>query len=259
LASEIAARMETSGNLEELWGAALAELANRIPIKQDGANILDHGGVVAVVGATGVGKTTTVAKLAAHFALRHGRDQVGLISTDCFRVGGQEQLDTFGRVVGVPVLVATNRDKMMLAISQLSSRKLILIDTAGMSQRDLGLSEQLAAFSGPGSRGIQTYLTLSATAQSTITDEVIRAFSIIELAGVIITKTDEAGSLGALISALIRHQLPAAYIGHGQCVPEDIRTACGEDLVATARSLMEQFGWDQTRPSPLSRAGSSNG
>lgn len=259
IARDIAARIEAGSHLEGVWTEALKELAKRIPVKPSDGNILDQGGVVAVVGATGVGKTTTVAKLAAHFALRHGRDQVGLISTDCFRIGGQEQLDTFGRLTGVPVLVATSRDKMMLAISQLADRRLILIDTAGMSQRDMNLGQQLATFAGDDNRIIQTFLTLSATAQPAITEEVIKAFSAIELAGAIITKTDEAASLGALVSALIRHQLPAAYVGHGQRVPEDIRVASANDLVATALELMEHFGWDQPIPSPSSRAGSNHG
>ena len=133
-------QMMPSDSIEDSWREALKILASTIQI--DDSDILNEGGIIAVVGPTGVGKTTTVAKLAARFCLRHGRKEVALITTDSYRIGGQEQLFTFGSILGVPVHVATSASELRLALDSVSDRRLVLVDTAGMSQRDMGLSEQ---------------------------------------------------------------------------------------------------------------------
>lgn len=230
------------------WKKALVKISQML--KEPDQNILESGGVIAIVGSTGVGKTTSVAKLAARYALRHGRDRVGLVTTDCFRIGGQEQLDTFGKLLDIPVLLASNRNDLAIALDKLADKKLVLIDTAGMSQRDLGLSQQFATLKGAG-HNIKVYLTLSATAQKTITDEIVRVFSEIELAGTIITKIDEAASLGAMLTTLIRYQLPTMFISNGQQIPEDIHVSKPIELVKIARDLMEQMGWQQPPPPSL--------
>jgi len=143
LCGAITDKVPAKGDLESNWKKALSMLARRIPVMGD--SLLNEGGIVALVGSTGVGKTTTTAKLAARFVMRHGAKQVALITTDCYRIGGQEQLETFANYLGIPMVVATDGQQLKSALDQLSSRKLVLIDTAGMSQRDIRLYEQFMA------------------------------------------------------------------------------------------------------------------
>ena len=202
-------------------------------------DLLEEGGIFALLGPTGVGKTTTVAKLAARFALRHGRNEVALITTDRFRVGAQEQLYTFGSILGVPVRAATNSEDLNKALASVSDRKLVLIDTAGMSQRDMGLTDQLATLASARAE-IQTLLVLSAIAQQQVLQETIQSFSHMGLAGTIITKLDEAASLGPIISTLCRHRLPIAFFGNGQRVPEDMLPGRADALVDQAVRLARE-------------------
>ena len=249
-ASRLTAGIKGEEDLSTGWKKALLKISHMLPAPNH--NILKSGGTIAVVGATGVGKTTSVAKLAGLYALEHGRDQVGLVTTDCFRVGGHEQLATFSRLLGIPVLLATNRNELSDALNKLSSRKLVLIDTAGMSQRDMGLSDQFSTLNGAG-HNIQVYLALSAIAQKEITDEIVRVFSDVELAGTIITKVDEAVSLGAMLGTLIRYRLPTMFISNGQHIPEDIQLAKPIELVKIGRDLMEQINRQQAPPISLMR------
>jgi flagellar biosynthesis protein FlhF len=224
-------------DLERAWRTALANLANRIPISDD--DFMSHGGVVAVVGATGVGKTTTVAKLAARFAMQQGPRNVALVTTDSFRIGAHEQLQSFARILGVPLHMAREKDELSQVLSGLFDKKLVLIDTAGMSQRDLRLSEQFATLQ-ESSPLIRCYLTLSANTQLAALDEVIRAFGKVDLVGCVITKLDEAASLGGTLTATIRHRLPIAYVGVGQRVPEDLQPARAHRLVSQAVPFMDK-------------------
>lgn len=223
-----------SEDVEHSWKQLTALLANRIPLCQQ--DIMEQGGRIAVVGPTGVGKTTTVAKLAARFALRHGRNQVGLICTDRFRVGAQEQLYTFGSLLGVPVQAATSRADLTRSLASFADRKLVLIDTAGMSPRDRDLTDQFMTLSSMGD-DISIYLVLSAIAQQPVLSEVVQVFSQAGLSGSIITKVDEAASLGPVISTLVQHQLPLAFVGNGQRVPEDMLPGRRETLVEEAIAL----------------------
>ncbi len=237
LARDIAQQAAPAQDEDQAWRHALHLLGQRLPATDD--DILNRGGVVALVGATGVGKTTTVAKLAARFALRHGQREVALVSTDSFRIGAHEQLMTYGRILGVPVHVAADRAELAAVLHVQDERRLVLIDTAGMSQRDLRLAEQLATLRGE-SPHVRTYLVLSATAQCSGLDEVVRSFGRIELSGCILTKIDEAGSLGPVLSATISHHLPIAYVADGQRVPEDMHPARPAALVSRAVTLMEE-------------------
>jgi len=222
-------------DLEQAMQAALKQLVHQLPIAND--DIINQGGVYAMVGPTGVGKTTTIAKLAARFAMRHGQRHVALISTDNYRIGAHEQLMTYGRLLGVPVHTANTDQELDQLLRKLDNKKLVLIDTAGMSQRDVRLSEQFAHL-GNKSSIIKSYLVLSANAQLATLDEAIKSFKKANLAGCILTKLDEAVSLGGLLSAMIKHHLPAAYVSHGQRVPEDLQPARAKDLVADALSRM---------------------
>ena len=224
----LAKGLDNSVDIEQAMQAALKQLVHQIPLAGD--DILNRGGVYAMVGPTGVGKTTSIAKLAARFAMQHGQRHVALISTDTYRIGAHEQLMTYGRLLGVPVHSANDTQELQQLLHKLHDKKLILIDTAGMSQRDINISQQLAHLSHPSSM-IKPYLVLSANAQISTLDEVISTFKKAGPAGCILTKLDEAASLGGVLSAVIKHQLPIAYVSNGQKVPEDIQPARARDLV----------------------------
>lgn len=230
--------LDESSEFEKAMQAALKQLVHQLPVADD--DILERGGVIAMVGPTGVGKTTTIAKLAARFAMRHGQPHVALISTDNYRIGAHEQLMTFGRLLGVPVYTANDAKELQQHLHKLYDKKLVLIDTAGMSQRDLRLSEQFVHI-GRQAALIKSYLVLSANAQMITVDEVIRSFKKANLAGCILTKTDEAVSLGGVLSAMIKHHLPAAYVSDGQRVPEDLKPARARELVNDALAHMKRY------------------
>ena len=215
-------------DVEQAMQAALKQLVHQLPIAGD--DILNQGGVYAMVGPTGVGKTTTIAKLAARFAMQHGQRHVALISTDTYRIGAHEQLMTYGRLLGVPVHSANDTQELQQLLHKLHDKKLVLIDTAGMSQRDIGLSQQFAHLKHVSSV-IKPYLVLSANAQVSTLDEVMTAFKSVNPAGCILTKLDEAASLGGVLSAVLKQKLAVAYVSNGQKVPEDIQPARAQELV----------------------------
>lgn len=237
VARNLATETPPAQDLDEAWRRAIGVLAHRIEVTDD--DILNRGGAVAVVGPTGVGKTTMVAKLAARYALRHGKRHVALISTDTFRIGAYEQLHTYGQLLGVPVYSVSSRAELDRKLSDLRDKRLILIDTAGMSQRDMRLSEQLEALTHEHQR-IETYLVLSANVQQAALNEVVQSFARVRLSGCLVSKVDEAASLGGVISTLVRHRLPVAYVGDGQRVPEDLHPARAHTLISRAVALMQQ-------------------
>ncbi|NOX76123.1 MAG: flagellar biosynthesis protein FlhF [Gammaproteobacteria bacterium] len=224
-------------DFDSTWRHALAMLAHHLPV--DSADILDHGGVVALVGATGVGKTTTIAKLAARYALRHGAEQVAMVTTDSYRIAAHEQLRTYGRILDIPVRVANNHEELVESLQLLADRDLVLIDTAGMSQRDVRLTQQFQVIQ-DSAPSIKTYLVLSTTTHRAGLREVVEAFSEVKLDGCILTKLDETTSLGGALSAVMEKQLPVVYISDGQKVPEDIHIARGHDLINQAVLIAQE-------------------
>jgi len=216
------------------WQLALSELSASLPIADN--DFLDAGGIVALVGSTGVGKTTSVAKLAARYVLRHGRRHVALVTTDSYRIGAHEQLITYGRLLGISVQVASDHKELRSILNSLADKRLVLIDTAGMSQRDVRLTEQFATLADSGVP-IRTLLVLSATLHPSVLDETIRAFSGVALEGAILTKLDEAVSLGGVLSTVIRQHLPLMFVANGQRVPEDLQPARAQNLVQQAAEL----------------------
>ena len=193
--------------------------------------ILEHGGVFAVVGPTGVGKTTTTAKLAAHFALKHGAGSVGLITVDTYRMGATDQLRAFGRILNIPVHTARDTASLTDLLNLFDRKKLVLIDTVGVGQRDRRVADLLGAL--PAQR-VQRLLALNASAQAETLEEVVHAYGAKPGTRCVFTKLDEAVKSGAVIDVAIRHQLVVEGFANGQRVPEDWHAARAQLLVQKA-------------------------
>jgi flagellar biosynthesis protein FlhF len=239
VAMALAALAPLHTNLKDPAHIKLALLVKHLPVVNDLSSV--NGGITAVVGPTGAGKTTTIAKLAARWCMQHGAADLGLVSTDSYRVGARDQLRTFARAVGVPLHAANSGKELALVLQQLKSKKLVLIDTAGMGPRDFRLVEQLAALKS-GAPLARILLALPAQGEAHALDEIVRAFARATPAACIITKVDEAASLGAVISAALRHRLRIAYLCDGQRIPADLHAAHGKRvwLARAALALKER-------------------
>ena len=199
----------------------LASAINRRLRTLTGENdIIDRGGVFALVGPTGVGKTTTTAKLAARCVVRYGADKLALLTTDGYRIGAHEQLRIYGRILGVPVHVVRDSEDLRRTLVDLRDKHMVLIDTVGMSQRDRMVAEQAAMLMRAGE--VKRLLLLNSGSRGDTLDDVVRAYAGEDLAGCILTKVDEAPSLGPALDAVVRHGLLLAYVANGQRVPEDL-------------------------------------
>lgn len=242
LADQLACYIPEETPPNEAWQALLDLVADQVITVDE--NMLETGGVIALLGPTGVGKTTTIAKLAARAAMEFGPEDIALVTTDTFRIGAHEQLATYGRILGCPVKVAKDADELADILYQLRHRRLILLDTAGMGQRDLRLSEQLDTLMQNSGSHIRSLLVLPATSQRRVLQETIEHFRRIPLSGCVLTKLDESLSLGELLCVTIENALPVAYLADGQRVPEDIRQATGQFLVVKASEMLES-GTDQ--------------
>jgi flagellar biosynthesis protein FlhF len=191
-------------------------------------DVFERGGVFALVGPTGVGKTTTTAKLAAGCVVKHGAASLGMISADHYRIGAQDQLRIYGRILGVPVHAVHDAESLRAALDALAGKRLVLIDSIGVGQRDPRVAEQSALFD---EQKVARVLLLSAASQAETLDEVVGAYGAQRLAGAILTKVDEAVSLGGALDCAIRRRLTVSHITNGQRVPEDIRLAQAAYLV----------------------------
>jgi len=235
VAEQMACFIPDDVSRQQGWKALLQMVEDQMQTTNN--EILRQGGVYALVGPTGVGKTTTVAKLAALGAQKYGADKVALITTDTYRIGAYEQLATYGRIIGCGVKQVKDANELAEVLYHLRNKRLVLIDTAGMSQRDLRLTEQLNTLMRNQRVDIRSYLVLSATAQINVLQETVRHFKKVQLSGCIFTKLDESLSLGEIISIAIQNRLPIGYLTNGQRVPEDIRVANAEKLVKKAEQL----------------------
>lgn len=191
---------------------------------------IEEGGIYAFVGPTGVGKTTTLAKIAARFVLRYGSENLGLVSMDTFRIAAQEQLVVYGKIFGVDVYKAEDETSLSRVIKQLAGKKLILIDTAGMNPSDERMHTQMDAIN-LHHHSISTVLTLPATSHYQVIIDAIRQYQNRHIEQCVITKLDECKAIGGILSALIETGLPTSYLTHGQMVPEDIKLATQYQLV----------------------------
>ena len=192
---------------------------------QDPIDVFDQGGIFTFIGPTGVGKTTSVAKVAARCVLRYGRNQVALLTTDTYRIGAQEQLKVFAKILGLPVVSVRDSDDLSAKLKEASKRKIVLLDTAGVGQRDTLMVDQ-AQLLAKGSGNSHRILVMSATTDLRTQEDVImlhnRADSTERIRSVIVTKTDEAALVAPIIDCLIRYELPLLFISNGQRVPEDL-------------------------------------
>ena len=182
-------------------------------------DIVDRGGVYALVGPTGVGKTTTTAKLAARCVLRHGPSKVALVTTDGYRIGAHEQLRIYGRILGVSVHLVKDQNELRQTLVELQHKHMVLIDTMGMSQKDKLVPELTDMLAGC---DVQRLLLLNSTSRGDTLDDVVRAYAGDSLAGCILTKIDEAASLATVLDVVMRHGLKLQYVSNGQRVPEDL-------------------------------------
>ncbi len=214
---------------EGTWAANVLE--RNLATGERDAPLEDVGGVYALIGATGVGKTTSTAKLAAAFATRHGAANLGLITLDAYRVGAHEQLRTYGRILGVPVHTAHDRASLEDLLELLSGKRMVLIDTAGMAQRDSRTGELLEMLS---HRSINRVLVVNASAQGETIEDQLAAYAASSCKGLILSKLDEAVKLGPALDSMIRHKLKVLAVANGQRVPEDWHRLSAHALVQRA-------------------------
>jgi flagellar biosynthesis protein FlhF len=238
VAQAIAEDTPRNSRLQDTSNIALALLIKHLHFVDDASGT--HGGITALVGPTGTGKTTTIAKLAARWCMNHGSRDLALISTDAYRIGAREQLATYAGILDAPMFTANTGKELARLLTRLNDKRLILIDTAGMGPRDLRLSEQLAALK-LGAAKAKVMLALPAQAEAQALEDIVRAFARANPSACIITKIDEAASLGAVLSAAVRHRLKIAYLCDGQKVPEDLHAAQGRRvwLAKTAQQMKE--------------------
>ncbi|WP_250452629.1 flagellar biosynthesis protein FlhF [Caballeronia sp. ATUFL_M2_KS44] len=212
-------------------------LESNLPVMASEDALMERGGVFALMGPTGVGKTTTTAKLAARCVMRFGASKVALLTTDSYRIGAHEQLRIFGKILGVSVHAVKDAADLQLALSELRNKHIVLIDTIGMSQRDRMVSDQISMLCGAG-HPVQRILLLNATSHGDTLNEVVQAYkSAVDqppLAGCILTKLDEATNLGGVLDTVIRYKLPVHYVSTGQKVPENLYVATKRFLIKSA-------------------------
>ncbi len=199
------------------WAKSMAE--RNLHTLTPEADIVDRGGFYALVGPTGVGKTTTTAKLAARCVLKHGPHKVALVTTDSYRIGAYEQLRIYGRILGVSVYLAKDAAELKQTLLELKYKHMVLVDTMGLSQKDKMVPELTQMLV---DCNVRRLLVMSATSRGDTLDDIVRAYQGNDLAGCILTKTDEAASLASPIDVVIRHGLKLHYVSNGQRVPEDL-------------------------------------
>jgi flagellar biosynthesis protein FlhF len=210
-------------------------------LRVTGDHWLENGGRVAFIGATGVGKTTTLAKFAVRWVLRHGPRDLALVASDNVRIGAQDQMQSLGQLLGVPVYAPEKFESLPVLVSRLDRHRLVLIDTPGSSLRDTQLASRLAVLANSASQ-LETALVLAASTQAGALEEAVKRFAPANPACCLLTKVDEAASLGGALSVLIRARLPISYMSEGQRVPEDLRPARALELVSTAVRLAKATG-----------------
>lgn len=218
---------------------AIARIADEIVTTGD--RWAEFGGVVAFVGPPGAGKSSAVAKLAARWVLRHGNRDLVLIGADVDRVGSIEEMAHLGRLLGARTYDVGALEELPELLARVATARLVLIDTTGAGVRDARLTGTVRALRAA-SATLEIALTMSASTQAGAVEETLAALGGERIAACVLTKIDEAASLGGALSALMRARLPVAYVSEGRRVPDDLRVARSLDLVSTAVLLAEKLG-----------------
>lgn len=234
LSKALLERVAKIGDPRQAWRMLLAHLAHAI--KTPDVEPLEEGGVIALVGPAGMGKTTTLAKMAARYVLKYGPQSIALISMDSFRIGAQEQIKTLGRILNVPVTQVDPGQSLIQALAPLARKKVVLIDTAGLPGNDPALRLQLESLAARGVKS-KNYLVLAATSQAQVLKAAYHSYKQCGLAGCILSKVDEAASLGEVLGLAISQHLPVAYLADGPKIPDDLQVPRSHQLVSRAVSL----------------------
>ena len=234
LAKALLERVANVAEPRQAWRMLLAHLAHAI--KTPKQEPMDEGGVIALVGPAGMGKTTTLAKLAARYVLKYGAQHIALVSLDSYRIGAQEQLKTLGRILDVPVTLVDPGQSLTQALAPLARKRVVLIDTAGLPGNDPALRMQLETLA---SRGVnaKNYLVMAVTSQSQVLKAAYHSYKQCGLSGCILTKADEATSLGEVLGLAISQRLPVAYLTDGPRIPDDLHVPRSHQLVSRAVGL----------------------
>jgi flagellar biosynthesis protein FlhF len=216
-------------------------LIRNLKVPAAGGSLCEEGGVIALVGATGVGKTTTAAKLAAQCVKTYGEGSVGLITLDTYRVSGYEQLRAYGRMLGVVAHLAHDRAALKDLLNLLSTKRMVIVDTAGLGQRDQRIQDMFDVLDMP---KVKKTLVLNAGAHGDTLDDVLTAFKASTLHGVVLSKVDEAVKLGPALDALVRHQVVLRGVANGQRVPEDWQVPDAHALVRMSMGTEGKSAYD---------------
>lgn len=237
LSAKLLQGIEADQSIDKAWKVSLRRLSDAIPTV--GEDLTERGGLLAFVGATGVGKTTTIGKLATRYVLKHGSAGIALVTTDSYRIAAHEQLKTFGRILDIPVRVVDENNPLDVVLDTLRDKRLILIDTSGMGGQDQVRSEQLEMLSDSSYR-IKKVMVLPSTAQYGVLEASYQQFKTMGLNAVVLSKVDEAVSLGEALSFVAEKRLPLAYLADGQKIPDNIEVARANAFVSRAVMLSEQ-------------------
>jgi len=239
LAAQVVAQLPANIEFSQARRLAIANLSQRVAVTGDGW--LEHGGHVALLGPTGVGKTTSLAKLAVRWTLRHGAKDLALVAADTIRMGAQDQVRGLGQLLGAPVHSLDNFAELPALLARLQSYRFVLIDTPGTSQRDAQLASRLATLAAAGPQ-LTSALVLAASTQAGANEEIVARFAAAKPASCLLTKIDETTSLGGVLSVVMRAAVPVSYVSEGQRVPEDLRPARALELVSSAVQLAQVSG-----------------
>ncbi len=235
IVSKVIASCTKIKTLADAWPDALANLAHQLPVA--GGDVVEKGGVFAFVGPTGVGKTTTIGKLAARYVLQHGADKVALITTDTYRIAAHDQLRSLARILRVPVRVVDEVNPLDTVLRSLRHCSLVLIDTAGFRHGDPHLKAQLKALADQ--QMVKTYLVMSCNSQAQMLKASVHAYGAARLQGCILTKLDETASIGEALGVAAQSRLPIAYTTDGQDIPKNLDVARAHQLVSKAVALLK--------------------
>ena len=254
LISQLTRGLERDLDIAKAWRITLSKLTDAVPVMSE--DYIDRGGMIAFVGPTGVGKTTSIGKLAARYVLQHGSAGLALVTTDTYRIAAHEQLKTFGRILDVPVRVVDENNTLDEVLLSLRGKRLVLIDTAGMSQHERPSEAQKEMLVGVSVR-LKKLLVLSCSSQRQVLEDAYENYQSIGLNGCVLSKLDESGSLGEALALAVEKALPIAYVTDGQKVPDDIEVAQRNDLVSRA-VITAQKTLERERTRALSATGGAS-